>query len=107
MCECVIKCVIARGPFRPLSSHRATTDVTAARNAGWQDLPGVVSSSCSTVRANFYESPVTLTLCGRKETQMLRWALIFLVVALIAGALGFLGVAGTAATIAKWLFVIF
>ena len=38
---------------------------------------------------------------------MLRSALIFLIVALIAGALGFFGVAGTAGTIAKWLFVIF
>jgi uncharacterized membrane protein YtjA (UPF0391 family) len=38
---------------------------------------------------------------------MLRWSLVFLVVALIAGALGFFAVAGTAAVIAKWLFVIF
>jgi uncharacterized membrane protein YtjA (UPF0391 family) len=38
---------------------------------------------------------------------MLRWALIFLIVALIAGALGFFAVSGTAAVIAKWLFVIF
>ena len=38
---------------------------------------------------------------------MLRWALIFLVVALIAGALGFTGVAGAAIGIAKFLFVLF
>ena len=38
---------------------------------------------------------------------MLSWALIFLIVALIAGALGFTGVAGTAAGIAKILAVIF
>jgi uncharacterized membrane protein YtjA (UPF0391 family) len=39
--------------------------------------------------------------------QMLRWALVFLVVALIAGALGFGGVAGASAGIAQILFFIF
>jgi uncharacterized membrane protein YtjA (UPF0391 family) len=38
---------------------------------------------------------------------MLRWALIFLVVALIAAALGFGGIAGTSMGIAKILFVVF
>lgn len=38
---------------------------------------------------------------------MLRWALIFLVVALIAGALGFGGVAGTSMGIAQVLFFVF
>jgi uncharacterized membrane protein YtjA (UPF0391 family) len=38
---------------------------------------------------------------------MLSWALIFLIVALIAGALGFTNVAGAATGIAKILFVIF
>ena len=38
---------------------------------------------------------------------MLKWALVFLVVALIAGALGFTGVAGAAIGIAKALFFIF
>jgi uncharacterized membrane protein YtjA (UPF0391 family) len=38
---------------------------------------------------------------------MLYWALIFLLVALIAGALGFGGVAVGAAAIAKILFVLF
>lgn len=38
---------------------------------------------------------------------MLRWALIFLVVALIAAALGFGGIAGTSMEIAKILFVVF
>lgn len=40
---------------------------------------------------------------------MLKWAAIFAVLALIAGALGFTGVAGAAMGIAKilfWLFVI-
>lgn len=37
---------------------------------------------------------------------MLKWALIFAVVALIAGALGFGGIAGAAAGIAKLLFFV-
>lgn len=42
-----------------------------------------------------------------KESTMLRWALIFLIVALVAGVLGFGVVEGTAAWIAKVLFVVF
>ena len=38
---------------------------------------------------------------------MLRWALIFLVIALIAAALGFTGVYVAAAEIAKLLFYVF
>ncbi len=38
---------------------------------------------------------------------MLKWALIFLVVSLVAGALGFSGVASGAKTIAKILFGLF
>jgi uncharacterized membrane protein YtjA (UPF0391 family) len=38
---------------------------------------------------------------------MLKWALIFLVISLIAGGLGFTGLARGAATIAKVLFGIF
>lgn len=37
---------------------------------------------------------------------MLYWALVFLVVALIAGALGFSGIAGTSSSIAWILFVV-
>ena len=38
---------------------------------------------------------------------MLRWALIFLVLGLIAGALGFTTTAGASIAIAKFLFFIF
>ena len=37
---------------------------------------------------------------------MIKWAIIFAIVALVAGALGFTGVAGAAAGIAKLLFVV-
>ena len=38
---------------------------------------------------------------------MLRWAVVFLVIAIIAGIFGFTDVAAAATTIAKWLFGIF
>jgi uncharacterized membrane protein YtjA (UPF0391 family) len=38
---------------------------------------------------------------------MLRWALIFLAVALVAGVLGFTGLAGAAIAMAKLLFYVF
>jgi uncharacterized membrane protein YtjA (UPF0391 family) len=43
----------------------------------------------------------------REELFMLRWALIFLVIALVAGVLGFGYLGATAALIAKILFVVF
>jgi uncharacterized membrane protein YtjA (UPF0391 family) len=42
-----------------------------------------------------------------RETVMLYWSLVFLIVALVAGFFGFVGVAGTAYGIAKILFFIF
>jgi uncharacterized membrane protein YtjA (UPF0391 family) len=42
-----------------------------------------------------------------EDNTMLRWALIFLIVALVAGFLGLGVVAGTAAWIARVLFLIF
>jgi uncharacterized membrane protein YtjA (UPF0391 family) len=42
-----------------------------------------------------------------KEKSMLRWAVIFLVIGLIAGILGFTGVAGASIGIAKLLFFVF
>jgi uncharacterized membrane protein YtjA (UPF0391 family) len=42
-----------------------------------------------------------------REVFMLSWTLIFLIVAVIAGALGFTGVAGAAVGIARVLFTIF
>ena len=44
---------------------------------------------------------------ARKETRMLSWSIIFLVVALVAALLGFTTIAGAAIGIAKILFVVF
>lgn len=38
---------------------------------------------------------------------MIKWALIFLVITLVAGLLGFTAIAGAAASIAKFLFFLF
>lgn len=43
----------------------------------------------------------------RGDKHMLRWAAIFLVIAIIAALFGFGGIAGAAASIAKTLFFIF
>jgi uncharacterized membrane protein YtjA (UPF0391 family) len=42
-----------------------------------------------------------------RSTNVLGWALIFLVLALVAAAFGFRGVAGTSAGMAKVLFFLF
>ncbi len=39
-----------------------------------------------------------------RSSSMLKWALIFFVISIIAGFFGFSGVSAGAATIAKWLF---
>ncbi|WP_082540992.1 DUF1328 domain-containing protein [Pseudolabrys sp. Root1462] len=38
---------------------------------------------------------------------MLKWAFVFLLIAIVAGIFGFTGVEEASATIAKWLFGIF
>jgi uncharacterized membrane protein YtjA (UPF0391 family) len=55
-------------------------------------------------RAEARQAAAALNL---RESHMLKWALTFAVIALIAGALGFTGVAGAAAGIAKILFFLF
>ena len=61
-------------------------------------------------RERFHLLPVVLAnheTKYSKETTMLGWALTFLIVALIAGALGFGGIAGASAGIAQILFFVF
>lgn len=66
--------------------------------------------SPSTVLRGYFAGlglPMIGVQISTSEVSMLYWALMFLVVALIAGVLGFTGVAVAAAGIAKVLFVIF
>ena len=42
-----------------------------------------------------------------RERAMLKWAVVFLIIAIIAGIFGFTDVEAASATIAQWLFGIF
>jgi uncharacterized membrane protein YtjA (UPF0391 family) len=44
---------------------------------------------------------------ANRESVMLKWALIFALIAVVAGLLGFTGIAAGAAGIAKILFIVF
>jgi uncharacterized membrane protein YtjA (UPF0391 family) len=49
----------------------------------------------------------SIKFAEQKEISMLYWAVVFLVVAIIAGVLGFGGIAGAATDVAKVLFFLF
>lgn len=46
-------------------------------------------------------------MVAQKETHMLRWAVIFFIIAIIAAVFGFGNIAGAATDIAKILFFVF
>ncbi len=43
----------------------------------------------------------------QKESNMLKWSVVFFIVAIVAAALGFTGIAASATEIAKVLFYVF
>jgi uncharacterized membrane protein YtjA (UPF0391 family) len=53
-----------------------------------------------------FRSSIPLAI-NAAETQMLKWALIFFVVSIVAGLFGFTGIAVGAAEVSKILFFIF
>lgn len=61
------------------------------------------ATAAKTVLALF-AAPVGTPLAPRDS--MLKWAIIFFVISVLAGFFGFTGVASTTRTIAKWLFFI-
>lgn len=71
-------------------------------------FPVSCSSCCGVVTGDMLGTGLALSRLEPSygETEMIGWAITFLVIALIAGVLGFSGVAGTAANIAWILFVI-
>jgi uncharacterized membrane protein YtjA (UPF0391 family) len=77
------------------------------------EMAGVQGLKQKGIAAKFVNTPSTLPDSGpttnwkRQEVEMLRWALGFFIVALIAAVLGFSGIAVAAAGIAKILFYIF
>ena len=115
-------CGCGRADRRPESSGRRIRRLTTrSRPFG----PDAIPRPCPTaahagLRWGRHESLPTVAFIdhGRAATpdsgrgsdgarEMLKWAVIFAVIALIAGALGFTGVAAGAAGIAKILFVVF
>jgi uncharacterized membrane protein YtjA (UPF0391 family) len=50
---------------------------------------------------------LTNAIASKGGERMLRWALIFLIIALVAALFGFTGIAAAAAGIAKFLFFLF
>ena len=55
----------------------------------------------------FLEPFIMVYITHFKNVPVLRWTVIFLVIAIIAALLGFTGIAGAAADIAKFLFFLF
>jgi uncharacterized membrane protein YtjA (UPF0391 family) len=72
-------------------------------------LPDVQEEPFSVTDVDGWNGPGRRTrpLAAEGEGIMLYWALVFLVLALIAGVFGFGGIASTAAGIAKILFLVF
>jgi uncharacterized membrane protein YtjA (UPF0391 family) len=70
--------------------------------------PEIFASVCHHGKAIDRVRPKTPTsTTSHEENPMLYYAIVFLIIALVAGFFGFFGIAGLAGTIAKILFVIF
>jgi uncharacterized membrane protein YtjA (UPF0391 family) len=51
--------------------------------------------------------PAHYRVGSAKEVPMLKWAFVFLLIAIVAGIFGFTDIEAASATIAQWLFGIF
>ena len=58
-------------------------------------------------RQRNFEASIYINVSPTREQAMLKWAVVFLIIAIIAGIFGFTGVEAASATIAKVLFGIF
>jgi len=87
--------------LRLLRRHAACSLRTEASHLKRDSLAGLAHAATLVSTAWFsHEEP-------RERSTMLRWALIFFIVAVVAAFLGFGGIAGTAAGIAEILFYAF
>ena len=87
-------------PVRGFST-RSTSTTLDSHCVQKRNFAALVVFSCQ------HGSGKTIRRFGKGEANMLYWALVFLIVALVAAALGFGGIAGASAGIAKILFFIF
>ena len=88
--------------FGPWSENRFTVAGPCSRRQG-ERPPGTWR-----LAGRFHDQDPTASSRSVWESEiMLRWAVVFLVIALVAAVLGFGGLAGTAVGIAKILFFVF
>ncbi len=59
------------------------------------------------VYSNNYCPVILVGINAKKEVNMLSWAVVFLIIAVVAAFFGFGGIAGAATLVAKILFFIF
>jgi uncharacterized membrane protein YtjA (UPF0391 family) len=83
---------------------RAVWRVARRRAKREQEIAGRSGKSATAIRTPQDQS---ISRSRKKEDEMLRWALGFFIIALVAALLGFSGLAVAAAGIAKILFFIF
>lgn len=92
---------------------------SSSREGGHRNVHDQIGETASTI-ALLQSAQPSIIRCGldaqvpvqprnsvRRLIKMLRWAVIFLVVALVAALFGFTGIASAAAGIAKFLFFLF
>jgi uncharacterized membrane protein YtjA (UPF0391 family) len=65
------------------------------------------ASALVVTRLSTRNSRIECDYLRKEEIEMLKWAVIFLIIALVAALFGFTGIAAAAAGIAKFLFFLF
>lgn len=71
------------------------------------DIDDAVVDAAEQIVLRFISVELRPVLQQRAEEDMIRWAIFFAIVSLIAGLFGFTGVAAGAVTIARALFAVF
>lgn len=74
---------------------------------GMKDNPTAAIEAARAVAAKFQRWQHTCLISARKAVSMLHYALVFLVIALLAALFGFTGIAVAASGVAKILFFLF
>jgi uncharacterized membrane protein YtjA (UPF0391 family) len=70
-------------------------------------MHGVFASFSQGRNIRYTRTGLAFRIVNQEVIKMLRWAVIFLIIALVAAVFGFTGIAVAAAEIAKFLFFLF
>jgi len=103
----MVKRLPARYSARDESSSNVPPIEQESGREAWLLLLALVDEPCQRVREIGRTEHPDQPVRHAKEVRMLYWALMFLVVAIIAAVLGFTGIAIVSAGIAKLLFFVF